>query len=104
VEVKGEKFANVLVVKNNETGELVTLPTGGIFVEIGQSPVTIFVKDLVKLNQRGAIEINPKNQETSIKGIWAAGDCTDVLYQQNNIAVGDALRALEDIYVYLKTK
>jgi len=104
MEVKGEKFANALVVKNNETGELVNIPTGGIFVEIGQSPVTGFVKDLVKLNQRGAIEINPRNQETSLKGIWAAGDCTDVLYQQNNIAVGDALRALEDIYVYLKTK
>jgi len=104
VEVKGDGFVNALVVKNNETGEVSEIPTTGIFVEIGQSPATSFVKDLVKLNQRGAIEIDPWTQETSMKGIWAAGDCTNVRYQQNNIAAGDALRALEDLYVYLKTK
>ena len=47
------------------------------------------------------IIINPRTQETSVKGIWAAGDCTDVLYHQNNIAAGDAVRALEDIYLHL---
>jgi thioredoxin reductase len=35
-------------------------------------------------------------------GIWAAGDVTDVLYHQNNIAAGDGVRALEDIYLHLK--
>ena len=34
-------------------------------------------------------------------GIWAAGDCTDGLYHQNNIAAGDAVKALEDIYLEL---
>lgn len=37
-------------------------------------------------------------------GVWAAGDCTDGLYHQNNIAAGDAVKALEDIYVYLRAK
>ena len=37
-------------------------------------------------------------------GVWAAGDCTDGLYHQNNIAAGDAIRALEDIYLHLHTK
>jgi thioredoxin reductase len=47
---------------------------------------------------------DPKNQHTSVEGIWAAGDCTDELYHQNNIAAGDAVKALEDIYVWLKTR
>jgi len=38
----------------------------------------------------------------SFFGVWAAGDCTDGLYHQNNIAAGDAVKALEDIYLYIK--
>lgn len=37
-------------------------------------------------------------------GVWAAGDCTDELYHQNNIAAGDAVKALEDIYFWLKSR
>ena len=40
--------------------------------------------------------------KTDAAGIWAAGDCTDGLYRQNNIAVGDAIKAVENIYRYLK--
>ena len=39
-----------------------------------------------------------------LAGVWAAGDCTDELYHQNNIAAGDAVKALEDIYVHLKAR
>jgi thioredoxin reductase len=48
--------------------------------------------------------IDPWTQQTKTPGIWAAGDCTNILYHQNNIAVGDAVRALEDIYVTLRAK
>ena len=41
---------------------------------------------------------------TKTVGIWAAGDCTDGLYHQNNIAAGDAVKALEDIYMHLHTR
>jgi thioredoxin reductase len=41
---------------------------------------------------------------TSTPGVWAAGDCTDGIYHQNNIAAGDAVKALEDIYVHLNAK
>ena len=51
----------------------------------------------------GQIKIDARTQKTSLPGIWAAGDCTDVLYHQNNIAAGDAVRALEDIYLALNT-
>jgi alkyl hydroperoxide reductase subunit AhpF len=84
-----------------------------VFVEIGLLPTTEFAKNVVKLNQYNQIPINPKNQRiinteqsesAEVAGIWAAGDCTDALYHQNNIAAGDAVRALEDIYMWLKTR
>ena len=103
LEVKGEKFVEGLVYKENN-GENKELKVTGIFVEIGQIPNTSFVKDIVPLDKIGRIKINPLNQKTETPGIWAAGDCTDVLYHQNNIAAGDAVRALEDIYLAIHTK
>lgn len=102
--VIGEQFVTGLQVKNNQTGQEEMIPCGGVFVEIGQIPNTDYVKDLVKTNEFGNIEIDPWTQATSQFGIWAAGDCTNVKYHQNNIAAGDAVKALEDIYVTLKTK
>jgi len=66
-------------------------------------PNTDCVKDLVKLNQFKQIPVDHQTQMTEIPGLWAAGDCTDALYHQNNIAAGDAVKALEDIYLHLKT-
>lgn len=103
-EVKGENFVKTLTYKINDEGDAIELPTGGIFVEIGLVPATDFVKDMVELNKYGSIVIDPRTQATTVPGIWAAGDCTDVLYHQNNIAAGDAVRALEDIYIHLHTK
>ena len=62
------------------------------------------MKGVVDINQYGNIVVDPKNQKTSCDGIWAAGDSTDGLYHQNNIAAGDAVKALEDIYLHLHTK
>ncbi len=104
VEVKGDKFVNAIVYKNNQSGETVELPTVAIFVEIGLIPTTNFLKDLVKLNSTGQVPVDPRTQKTEMPGLWAAGDCTDGLYHQNNIASGDAVKALEDIYVELHTK
>lgn len=103
-EVHGDFMVNGLTYKNNKTGETVTMPVGGIFVEIGAVPAISFVKDLVEIDEHGTIVIDPWSQKTSVEGVWAAGDCTNILYHQNNIAAGDAVRALEDIYVWLKTK
>jgi len=104
VKVEGEKFVTSFTFKNNKTGKLTTLPTGGIFVEIGLAPATSFAKGTVKMTPGGQIKVDPRSGKTSETGIWAAGDCTDLPYHQNNIAVGDAIRALEDVYVFLKTK
>lgn len=103
VEVKGGPFVTGLVVKDEKTGAQTELPVTGIFVEIGMVSNTGFVKDLVALDEWGRIKVDPKSQRASVPGIWSAGDCSDGLYHQNNIAAGDAVKALEDIYVYLKT-
>lgn len=101
-EVKGEKFVHSFVYTDSTTNTDIEIPTTGIFVEIGSLPTTYFVQDLVSLTPSNHIVTDPRNQRTSVAGIWAAGDCTDGLYHQNNIAAGDAVKALEDIYIYIK--
>lgn len=103
-EIKGENMVEGLIVKNTETNEEQELKVSGIFVEIGQIPNTNLVKDLVPLDNLGRIKIDPWTGKTEIPGIWSAGDCTNVLYHQNNIAAGDAVRALEDIYLAIHTR
>ena len=98
----GREFVSSLVYKLGE--EEVDIPVTGIFVEIGLLPTTSFVKELVPLNKIGQIVVDPKTQRTTVDGLWAAGDATDGLYHQNNIAAGDAVKALEDIYLYLHAK
>ena len=101
--VQGEKFVSGLSFTDaNETEQ--TLPMTGIFVEIGMIPNTDFVSDVVTLDEYKRIEIDPWTQKTSTPGVWSAGDCTNIKYHQNNISAGDAVKALEDIYVTLKAK
>lgn len=101
--VDGEMFVNSLTYRDKTTNEEITLPTGGIFVEIGQIPNTDFAKDIVTLTPGGTVVTDPMTQRTNTLGIWAAGDCTNGLYHQNNIAAGDAVKAIEDIYKYIST-
>jgi len=104
LEVLGDKFVEGITYKDLKTGELKELKVSGIFVEIGQIPNTEFVKDIVPLDKIGKIKIDPWTNKTEIDGIWAAGDCTNILYHQNNIAAGDAVKALEDIYLNLHAR
>ena len=101
LEIKGDKMASSIVYKN-ENSEEKEIKAEGIFVEIGHFPATSFAEGLVEMNEFKNIKIDHKTQRTSASGIWAAGDCTDVFYHQNNIATGDAIKALEDIYIELQ--
>jgi NADH-dependent peroxiredoxin subunit F len=102
--VLGEKFVTGIRYKDATSNEEHELAVGGIFVEIGLLPNTEFLGSLVELDEYKRIKIDPWTQQTNTKGVWAAGDCTNIKYHQNNISSGDAVRALEDIYVHLKTK
>jgi len=100
MEVKGDKFVKSIIYKDKE-GKVTEMPTEGIFVEIGLVPNTDYAKNLIELDNYDRVPIDPKTQKTKVKGVWAAGDCTDILYHQNNIAAGDGVKALEDIYMFL---
>jgi chaperonin GroEL len=98
----GDKTVKFLKYKNRLSSEIKNLDVEGIFIEIGQIPNTDLLKNIVNIDSFGKIEIDFKNNQTSQKGIWAAGDCTNILYHQNNIAAGEGVKALEDIYQYIK--
>lgn len=103
-EIKGDKFVTSMIYTDTKSGVDVEIPVTGIFSEIGSLPNTDFSADLVSMDKFNHIVTDPRNQRTSVDGIWAAGDCTDGLYHQNNIAAGDAVKAVEDIYVWLNAK
>ncbi len=100
-EVLGDKFVSGIKLLHSDTNTEEEIALGGVFVEIGQIPNTGFVSDILTLDQNKKIVVDPMTQRSAVKGIWAAGDCTNGLYHQNNIAVGDAVKALEDIYIAL---
>lgn len=100
-EILGDGFVTGLKYKDKASDELKELKLDGVFVEIGSVPNSELVKNLVKLNEWGEIAVDHKTQRTSLPGIWAAGDVTDVLYKQNNVSVGDAVKAVLNIYDYL---
>jgi alkyl hydroperoxide reductase subunit F len=101
-EVLGESFVSGMTITHKDTGEDETLTIAGIFVEIGQISNGGFMKDVVEVDAGGKIVIDPWTQRTSVEGIWAAGDITNIRYHQNNIAAGDGVKAIEDLYGWVK--
>jgi alkyl hydroperoxide reductase subunit F len=78
--------------KERASGELRNLELAGVFVQIGLKPNTDWLKGTVKLSPRGEVEVDARGQ-TSVPGIFAAGDCTVVPYKQIVIAVGEGAKA-----------
>lgn len=98
LEVLGDKSVTGVKYEDLATKEVKTLNVQGIFVEIGAIPNSDFVRDLVELNKGGEVVVDHKTQASSCPGIWAAGDVSDVIYKQNNISAGDAVKGLLNIY------
>tara|TARA_B100000745_G_scaffold20507_1_gene14126 strand:- start:4142 stop:5059 length:918 start_codon:yes stop_codon:yes gene_type:complete len=101
-EIRGEALVNGITYRDNKTGKETDMNVEGIFAEIGMIPNTDMVADLVDRNERNHIITDPYTQRTSMEGVWAAGDCTDGRWHQNNIAAGDAVKAIEDMYTFLR--
>ncbi len=97
MEIFGDKFVAGLKYEDRLSGEKKELKLDGVFIEIGAVPNVGFIKELVKTNEIGEIIVDHKTQQTSEPGIWAAGDASDVLYKQNNISAGDAVKAVLNI-------
>ncbi|WP_236179078.1 MULTISPECIES: alkyl hydroperoxide reductase subunit F [Pseudomonas] len=92
-EVTGDgQKVNGLRYKDRNTDELRTVELEGIFVQIGLLPNTDWLKGTIELSPRGEIIVDNRG-ETSIPGIFAAGDVTTVPYKQIVIAVGEGAKA-----------
>lgn len=102
LEVLGEQFVTGMTYTDKDSDEVKKIEATGIFVEAGVIPNTDFAANLVELDEVKRVKTDPHNQHTSVEGVWAAGDCTNELYHQNNIAAGDGVKALEDIYIWIK--
>ncbi len=95
----GERVTG-LKYKDRRSGEVRALDLAGIFVQIGLVPNTDWLKGVLKLSPRGEIEVNARG-ETSIPGVFAAGDCTVVPYKQIVIAMGEGAKAALGAFDYL---
>jgi NADH-dependent peroxiredoxin subunit F len=81
-----------LTYKNRTNDEVVKLDLEGVFVQIGLVPNTDWLKGTVALSNRGEIEVDARGQ-TSVPGVFAAGDCTTAPYKQIIIAMGEGAKA-----------
>jgi len=100
IEIKGDQFVESIIVRDNGHKKTKELEVNGIFVEIGYSPKTDIVKDIIKLNEKGEI-ITDQDGNTSEAGIFACGDVTDCSYKQIVISAGEGAKAALQAYKYL---
>lgn len=95
----GEKVTG-LQYTDRKSGDSHKVDLDGVFVQIGLVPNTEWLKGTVDLSPHGEIEIDAKGQ-TSVKGVFAAGDATTVPYKQIVIAAGDGAKASLSAFDYL---
>ncbi len=96
--VKGDQYARKLVV--HKDGEQREIEADAFFVELDLEPRSYPVADLVELDEKGHIKVDARNR-TTVQGLFAAGDVTDVFAEQVLIAVGEGAKAALAAYEYL---
>ena len=102
-EIIGNEKVQKVVLKNNQTNEKTTLDVGGVFVAIGHEPNTKLFVDKLEMDKNGYIVLKNKT-ETSVPGVFAAGDVHDHTYRQAVTAAGYGCMAAIDLDKYLTEK
>jgi len=102
-EIKGKKFVESLIYEDRKTGKDFEIKVAGVFISVGMMPKVGFAQKLVDLNQIGEIIID-KDNYTKTPGVFAAGDITDIKYEQIVIAAGEGAKAALAATEYLKNK
>jgi NADH-dependent peroxiredoxin subunit F len=101
LEIKGKNSVEGIRIQDLKSKKEKELEVGGIFVEIGLTPNSALVKELVTLNRLGEIEVNCGN-ETGVSGFFAAGDVTSVPDKQIVVAAGEGAKAALQAHRYLQ--
>ncbi|MDA0756618.1 MAG: thioredoxin-disulfide reductase [Crenarchaeota archaeon] len=99
-DIKGDQKVQQIILKDTKTGENKTLGMGGVFVAIGHEPNTELFKSQLEMDENGYI-IQKENTETSVKGVFAAGDVHDHRYRQAVTAAGFGCMSAIDVDKYL---
>ncbi len=102
VKIEGKVFVNSITYEDMEKKKEKTLEVAGVFVEIGYSPATGFLGDLVELNEKNEIIFDPKTLATKTPGLFSAGDCNVSKYKQIVMASGEGAKAALSAYEYIK--
>ncbi len=100
-EIKGQDFVAGMVIKDRKSGAEKHLAVTGVFIEIGLIPNSETVKGLVELNRLGEVPVSCAN-ETTLPGLYAAGDVTDVPEKQIIVAAGEGAKATLQAHHYLQ--
>ena len=100
-EILGEDRVSGLVVRNRVTGERSTLDVTGLFVAVGHDPRSELVKGQIDLDGQGYILVAQPTTQTSVAGVFAAGDVVDHTYRQAVTAAGTGCAAALDAEHYL---
>ncbi|TCS61900.1 thioredoxin reductase (NADPH) [Primorskyibacter sedentarius] len=88
-------------VKHVKTGAITEIPAKGVFVAIGHAPANELVKDVLELHNGGYVTVKPGTSETSVPGVFAAGDLTDHKYRQAVTSAGMGCMAALDAERFL---
>jgi alkyl hydroperoxide reductase subunit F len=99
--ILGQDAVEGIVIKDLKTGDSRQLDVIGVFIEIGLVPNSDMVKELVKLNQVGEVQINAAC-ETELPGFFAAGDVSNVPEKQIVVAAGEGAKAALQADRYLR--
>ncbi len=103
VEIEGDKLVDTLRIKSRDGGLEKDLHVSGVFIEVGSLPATDYLKGFVKQNKNGEIIIDELNS-TSVPGVFAAGDITEVVEKQIITAAGEGAKAAIQASIYLAKK
>ena len=102
--VQGENRITGLELENVQTKQTSLLEVAGLFVAIGHSPATKFIKDSgITFDEKGYVHLSSRSSETNLKGVFAAGDVADSTYRQAVSAAGMGCQAAIDCERYLAT-
>ena len=103
-EIHGEDAVTGVTLRDTVTGETREVATDGVFMAIGHTPNTSLFEGALDLDEGGYVLVQEPRTDTSVEGVFAAGDVTDTIYKQAVTAAGQGCKAAIDAERYLEAK